>query len=232
MLVGRAVDKSVTANHGSKKDGKGLMPLQQIADLARDALNTEWDGSDVALTKEELQLGLKTVRGEAVDKTVRLSKLHAREKAPEINPTHLQRQIVVELGSYPYDLTGYLDIQEGVRAVRDTKTSAKTPASDIADKDDQLTLYAMMVRVVDGAIPERLYLDYLIDTKTPKAESFETVRTAEDFNPVLRRVENAITVLEKGAFMPARETDWWCNPKWCGYHATCPFVKQPRRAAA
>ena len=27
---------------------------------------------------------------------------------------------------------------------------------------------------------------------------------------MLARVENAIKVIEAGAFVPARETDWWC----------------------
>lgn len=127
---------------------------------------------------------------------------------------------------------GFIDIQEGAKAIRDTKTTGKTPPANVADKDDQLTIYAMMAKVVDGAIPESLYLDYLIDLKSPVAKSFYTSREAEDFEPILRRVEVASKALEKGIFVPARETDWWCNPRWCGYHATCPYVKRSRRPAA
>lgn len=226
MLVGRAVDKSVTENLTCKKDGFGLMTADEVKEIARDALNKEWESSDVSLSPEEIETGLKVVKGDAVDKSVRLSALHAAEKAPEIEPTHLQREVKVILDGYSHDLKGYIDIQEGSKAIRDTKTSGKTPAKDVADKDDQLTMYAMMASVTDGAIPEKLILDYLVDLKTPKAESFESKRTNDDFKPMLRRVEVALIALEKGVFVPARETDWWCAPRWCGYWNSCPYVKR------
>jgi hypothetical protein len=229
MLVGRAVDNTVTQDLTSKKDGNGLLPLDQVMEVARDSLNAEWGRGEVALSDDEVRQGIKAVRGEAVDKSVRLSRLHRIEVAPRIEPTHLQREVVVELPNYSHDLLGYIDIQEGAERVRDTKTSAKTPSADVAHKDDQLTLYALMVKVIDGEIPRELCLDYLVDTKTPKAESFPTERTLEDFEPMLRRVENAISVLEKGAFVPARESDWWCSPRWCGYWNSCPYVKKARR---
>lgn len=232
LIVGKAVDKAVTRNLANKMDGKGLLPVEQVADIARDEFNSEWDGSDVALQPEEMELGLKIVKGQNADKSIRLARLHATDKAAQIEPTHLQRRVEVELPGYPYDLLGFLDIQEALRSVRDTKTSGKTPAKDVAEKDDQLTMYAMMVKVTDGAIPEKLCLDYLVDLKTPKSETFETTRTDEDFRPILRRVEAAILALEKGVFIPARESDWWCNPKWCGFHSTCPYVKKPKQFAA
>jgi hypothetical protein len=229
MLVGRAVDKSVTANLGNKMSGRGLMPSDAVADSARDAFDVEWQSGDVSLSAEEMAQGLKVVKGAAIDKSVRLSRLHAEEMAPEIEPTHLQRKVLVELTGYPYDLLGFIDIQEGHKAIRDTKTSGKTPAHDVAHKDDQLTIYAMMASVVDGGIPEHLYLDYLIDLKTPKAETFGSTRTEADFQPMLRRIETAIVAIEKGVFVPARESDWWCGEKWCGFWRTCPYVKRPKQ---
>ncbi len=209
--------------------GEQLLPQGALADVAADMFTAEWGRGEIALSEEEAALGIKVAKGQALDKTVRLSQLHGRAKAPEIEPTHLQRKIEVELPGYPYDLLGFIDIQEGRKSVRDTKTSGKTPPADVAHKDDQLTMYAMMVSVADGSVPERLCLDYLIDIKTPKAESFETSRTAEDFKPLLCRVEIAAMALEKGVFVPARESDWWCNKKWCGYWNTCKYVKKERR---
>lgn len=231
LLVGRAVDRSVGFNLEHKMAGMGLLPREAVADFARDAFNLEWDRSNVSLLPEEAMLGPKRVKGANADKSIRLAKLHHLRMAPAIEPTHLQRRIAVELRNFPYDLEGVIDIQEGPRRLRDTKTSGKTPTADIADRDDQLTVYAMMVKVTDGVIPAKLSLDYLIDNAVPKAQAFETRRTEEDFRPLLHRIERAALVLEKGAFTPARETDWWCSPKWCGYHATCPFVKQPKQFA-
>ena len=232
LIVGKTVDGSVTHNLTRKLEGKDLLPVEDVIDYTAEQFNQEWESSEVALSEEEMAKGLKIVKGEALDKSVRLAGLHALEMAPAIQPTHLQRKVQVELPGYPYDLLGYIDVQEGTHSIRDTKTSGKTPVKDIADKDDQLTIYAMMVKVTDGEIPELLCLDYLIDLKTPKAQVFSTTRTEEDFKPMLRRVEAASLALEKGVFVPARETDWWCNSKWCGYHSTCPYVKQSHRPAA
>jgi hypothetical protein len=233
LLVGSAVDKSVTHNLGNKLAGGGLLTAEEVTDLAAQAFNLQWDqAGEVRLDDDEVVIGLKAAKGQGKDKSVRLARLHAVQMAPAIEPTHLQRKVEVELSGYPYDILGYIDIQEGAKAIRDTKTSAKSPAADMADKDDQLTIYAMMAKVIDGVIPERLYLDYLIDTATPKAKAFPTIRSEEDFNPILRRIEAAALALEKGVFVPARESDWWCNPKWCGFHATCAYVKRGKRLAA
>lgn len=229
LIVGGVVDKSVTRNLSEKLEGRELLPAEAVEDFTAQTFTQEWDRSDVALSDKEMALGLKVAKGQGLDKSVRLAKLHAKEMAPAIQPTHLQRKVEVELVGYPYDLLGYIDIQEGFRSLRDTKTSGKTPASDIADKDDQLTIYAMMVQVLDGAIPGQLCLDYLVDLKTPVAKTFMTMREGEDFKPILRRVESAGVAIEKQVFIPARETDWWCNKKWCGYWETCEFVKHGKR---
>lgn len=229
MIVGRSVDESVTENLGHKLKGEDLLPVEAVADFTAERFNQEWDKSEVSLTKEEMEKGIKIVKGESLDKSVRLASLHASDMAPAINPTHLQRKMEVELTGYPYDLIGYIDIQEGDKYIRDTKTSGKTPAANIADKDDQLTIYAMMAKAIDKAIPEQLCLDYLVDLKTPKATTFYTSRDESDFNPMLRRIEVASIALEKGVFVPARETDWWCDQRWCGYWNTCPYIKHGHR---
>ena len=229
MLVGRTIDGTVNPNLGRKLEKAPLMSLEEIADLAASCFNKEWDKGDVWLTDEEAVLGIKAAKGNALDKSVRLSKLHAAELAPAIEPTHLQRKVKVELPNYPYDLLGFIDIQEGSKSIRDTKSSGKTPPKDIADKSDQLTMYGMMALVIDGVIPKNFYLDYLIDLKTPKSQVFASQRDKQDFKPILRRIEAASLALEKGVFIPARETDWWCNKKWCGYWPTCPYVKRERR---
>lgn len=228
LIVGKAVDNSVTKNLTQKLEGMDLFPIEAVADFTAQAFNKEWDSAEISLTDEEVKLGLQVVKGDALDKSVRLARLHAVDLAPAIEPTHLQRKMEVELPNYPYNLLGYLDIVEK-NAIRDTKTTGKTPPANIAEKDDQLTIYAMMAKVIDGVIPENLFLDYLIDNKIPVSRVFGTKRDESDFQPILRRLEVAIKALEAGVFVPARETDWWCDPRWCGYHASCKYVKQQRR---
>jgi hypothetical protein len=229
MLVGRAVDESVTDNLTTKIEHGTLLPLEQVRAKARDTFSNTWAGEGVFLTDEDVALGPARVKGEAVDKSVRLAELHARQVAPGISPTAVQRrwEVSLEKAGYAATLVGVLDIQEGSKRIRDTKTSGKSPSEDQADKSDQLTLYALGAKVIDGAIPDELSLDYLVDTKTPKVVQLVSKRTEADFGPVLRRVERALEVIQAGAFTPANpETDWWCSKSSCGYWASCPFVRR------
>ncbi len=226
LLVGRSVDDSVNANLGNKIITKELLSVEQVLDIARDTLNHEWEREEIFLDEKEKILGEKQARGNAVDKAVRLAELHATKLSPLINPTHVQRKWEIELDGYPVDLIGFIDVQEGSKAIRDTKTSGKSPAKNAADTSDQLTIYAMAAYVLDGQIPEKLTLDYLVDLKTPKESVIETTRTVDDFKPLLARIENACIVLEKGAFVPARQDNPLCSPKWCGYALTCKYHRK------
>jgi hypothetical protein len=231
-VTGTAVDRAVTANLGAKIERGDLLPVEAVADTARDALVATWQ-QGVKLTDDEAAEGVARVKGAAVDKAVRLAETHAIATAPALEPTHVQRTFVVELGGYPYDLAGTIDVQEGARAIRDTKTSAKTPPVTIAETSDQLTAYALAVKAIDGTAPARVALDYLIDLKGgPKAVTVESVRDPADFDGFLRRTETAIRVIEAGAFMPAERDHWMCNARFCGYHATCPFARRPVQISA
>lgn len=232
LLVGKSTHRVVEKDLRHKIEHKTLLSLEEVKDTARDALVNEWNSGEVKLDEEELALGLKAVKDQAVDKAVRLSSLHHTELAPRLNPTHIERQWCVELPNYPMDLAGTLDIQEGAIAVRDTKTSAKSPTKSIADESLQLTAYALAVMVIDRVEISEVKLDYLIDTKIPKQETFSSKRDVDHFNALLARVERAVNVIEKGAFFPARETDWWCGEKYCGFFRSCPYVRRPKQFSA
>ena len=245
MLVGRGVDTSVDSNLTSKVRTRELLPLEEVKDIARDNITIQWETSSIKFNEAEIELGIPKVKGEATDKAVRLASLHARERAPHIDPKeekNIQRRWRIELEGFPRDLVGIIDIVEPpsdnlpvsldlsnskiVRpphSVIDTKTAAKTPPKAIAHQSQQLTAYALAIRVEEGEIPV-VTLDYLIDTKTPKSAVFHSTRGQDDFNALLRRVENAIEALDKGVFIPAQPTDWWCDKKWCGYYESCPYV--------
>ncbi|MDM7994661.1 MAG: PD-(D/E)XK nuclease family protein [Acidobacteriota bacterium] len=232
LLVGKATHRVVEKNLRHKIQHKALLSFEEVKDTARDALVSEWNSGEVRLDEDELKLGLKAVKDQAIDKSVRLSGLHHKELAPVLNPTHVERKWCIELPGYPMDLAGTLDIQEGSASVRDTKTSAKTPSKTIADESLQLTAYALAVKVIDGIEISEVKLDYLIDIKEPKKETFSSKRDADHFKALLARVERAVKVIEKGAFFPARETDWWCSEKYCGFFRTCPYVRRPKQFAA
>lgn len=231
MIVGTGTHRGVDADMKHKIETGELLPLDAVTDATRDGLNAAWEREGVTLEPEELARGMKLIRGEAVDKAVRLVKLHHTETAPKIKPIHAERAWSLEIAGKPFDFVGQIDIQEE-GAVRDTKTSAKTPSTDCAEKSLQLKAYAMAVKALDGKIPEKVSLDYLIDNKTTKAATFDYAPDAEDFSLVLNRLDTVAYAMEKGVFVPVEPDHWCCDPKWCGYFDSCKYVRRPKQFAA
>jgi hypothetical protein len=224
QLVGKATHKPAEENLKHKMTTGALMPVEAVADMGRDVLNKEWDGPEGVWLPDGDDA--KTVRGEAVDKVVRLSRLHATELAPVLNPTHVEREWALTLPGYPMDLAGTLDVQEGtvVRDLKTRKVSLPSNGSEVHGSQ-QLTAYALAVYAIDRVqLPIAVKLDALVDLKTPKTQTQESVRDVRDFQELHRRLEVAATAIDKEVFLPARPTDWWCSPRWCGYWDTCPYA--------
>jgi hypothetical protein len=231
MIVGTGTHRGVDADMKHKIETGELLPLDAVTDATRDGLNAAWEREGVTLEPEELARGMKLIRGEAVDKAVRLARLHATETAPAINPTHAERPWSLEIKGYPFDLVGRIDIQEA-DGIRDTKTSGKTPGADCAEKSLQLKAYALAVSRIDGRIPARVTLDYLIDAAAPKAKSFSHQPDAEDFRVVLARVQIIAAAMQAGIFVPVEPDHWCCSAKWCGYFESCRYARRPKQFAA
>src|SRR5438876_8700225 len=93
MLVGKSVDAGVNADMRAKAKAGELLPEEAVLQAARDELDTQWN-LGVALDEDEAAMGPKAVKGQAVDKSVRLARLHHRKIAPKRKPDtleHIQR---------------------------------------------------------------------------------------------------------------------------------------------
>lgn len=225
LIVGSATDHTVNINLQNKIDNDELLPIEQIEDSARDQVSVLFK-KGISLSTDEQKQGIKKVKGYAIDKAIRLSKLHAVKKAPILKPTHVQRSWTLDLNGYPVSIAGIIDIQEGPKSVRDTKTASKTPAKDVAERSDQLTMYALACHIIDKKIPDKVILDYLIDNKKPIAKSFESQRNLDDFKVLMARIENACTAIEKEVFVPVNSDHWICSPRWCGYWSSCRYARK------
>ncbi len=125
--------------------------------------------------------------------------------------------------------------------IRDTKTSAKSPTPSFldgndkagtADESEQLTAYAVASHVIDGKLPDRMVLDYLVRTNaakpTVKYVPTATTRSMDDVQVFLNRFTNLIHAMKTGVFVPANQSWWGCSEKWCGYASICPYFKKPK----
>jgi RecB family exonuclease len=233
--VGTAVHHSVGADLTSKRDTEELLPDAQIPDLARDALVHEWDAHGVMLAAEEVLAGAARTKADAVDKSVRLARLHHRQVAPAVRPTHIEREFVLDLAGYDYQIAGRIDVQEGSEAIRDTKTSKRAPQEGAAWESVQLSAYALAAWKHDGALPRRAVLDYLVDTRDPKVAqperqfppATEEAQVLASFSPLLDRIAVAMLAIEAGIFVPARPEDWWCSERWCEFYGDCRYALRP-----
>ena len=229
ITIGSGVDRSSAADLTAKKDTGTLLPTEQVLDTARDYVVNAWP--EVVPSDADKDDGLDSA-GAVVDVAVSLAELHHTIAAPKIKPTHIQRPWVLDIDGLPVQVAGTIDIQEGTASIRDTKTSKRSPAADVADTSLQLTTYALAVCQHDGAIPGKVALDYCVHTKTPKLVTIESTRTRADFPHLLERIYQAHRMIEAGLFMPAPIDAWWCSARWCGYHSTCKYAARPVTAAA
>lgn len=231
-LIGTGTHAGAQANLRSKIATGALLPIEAVQEEARKGFANAWDKEGVKLEDEEVVLGAEKVKGAAVDMVVRLATLHATELAPKLNPVKSEETWRLELKGYDVDLAGTTDVKEPDR-VRDLKTAGKSPTADAADASEQLTIYALAERTLEGGSGDvAVALDSLVKTKVPKLVTQESVRTDDDFREVLERVRRASRVIQTGAFYPADPSSWWCSAKWCGYWSQCPHGARQRRQVA
>jgi hypothetical protein len=182
----------------------------------------------------------------------RAKELHASgEAAPDkyaAKVLHSQAQSLNAAARAGIDFVGEQDVQEilhdgdrEILVIRDTKTSAKSPIpsymdgnnkAGTADDSEQLTAYAVASHVVDGKLPDKMVLDFLVRTNaakpTIKYVPTATVRSMDDVQVFLNRFTNLIHAMKTGVFVPANQAWWGCSQRWCGYYDLCPYSKKPK----
>lgn len=231
LIVGSAVDRSVSADLTEKKDFDRLLPNDHIQDVARDATLDEWKRGEVQLNEEDRDDGWSPDRDAAVDAAVDLALFHHKMAAPAIKPTAVQRKFTLDVHgvAIPLQLVGQIDIEEA-DSIRDTKTSAKSPKKSAADESLQLTTYSLAKLQIDGALTSKVALDYVV--RTPKRADLkliqlESKRTLTDLTPLMHRITVAAKIIQSGLFTPADPGSWWCSKKFCSYFETCPYAVHP-----
>jgi hypothetical protein len=222
LITGRGVHLSAEANLKHWIATKDYLPHDEALALAYDAVTHDWAMGEIRYTEDERKQGAAKVKAEALDKAVRLAGLHHKELAPTLHPLDVEYYWRIELGNFPFDLAGVVDVKEA-ETVRDLKTTGRTPSQDTASNSLQLTFYALHFYRTEQRVPQ-VGLDYLVDLKTPKVVTLYSGREQYHFEAALRRVEIAAQVIEKGLFIPARPDDWACTPGWCGYWHTCKYA--------
>lgn len=221
LIVGRAVDESVTADLRQKMATGKLLDPGSVVENVRDEVERIVARDGMGSNEEEIRQGNgRTIEGMKRRAGI-LASLHHSIVAPRIEATEVQRKFNVPIAGH--ELSGTVDIVEGCRSIRDTKTANRSPSEDAADTSLQLTIYAAGVRT------QEVILDHLISTAAPKVVTLRSSRTRESFAMLEERIAAAASAIQAGVFIPADPSDWRCSERYCPYFQICRFAMRPVR---
>jgi hypothetical protein len=231
MLRGTVVHRTASRALLRKLTDRTLPTVEEAKDAAAGEFERAWT-SGVVLSDEEQAQGAATVRGEAKDFAVDLSGFHVGTVAPVIEPVAIERKITVKPKDSDIEILGTVDLidrRPDGEAIRDLKTSEKSPYATAAETSQQLSLYGLIRLAETGALPVRYTLDYLV--RTPKkAEKkhvpLETTRDMADMRALVHRINTAVEAVKRGSFVPANPDSWWCSRAYCDYFTDCPYVRR------
>ena len=234
MIRGRAIHQTAQTAYTRTMNGEHLPTKIEAQDLTATAFETGWQ-EGVVLEPDEREAGEATTKGEALDFAVDLSGYHVERVAPAVHPIAVEQAVTVTLPDSDVLVTGYIDLIDLTPAgdvIRDLKSSEKAPNGNAAETSLQLTIYASLWKADVGTLPSSLVLDYLTRSPAKRLKNYvplTTTRDDEDLAVLGRRIQTAVSLVEKGIFMPAPADSWMCSPTWCSYFPTCPFVRRGAR---
>lgn len=226
LIKGTSLHKGAEFNFKQKIKSKVDLPKKDVLDQTMSTFDLTMKHEGLLLKEEEEKRGKAVVIDEAKKSVQVFATLYSDGVAPRYQPVLVEQRQRIELENSPYDLLGVVDMVDDKEKVVDLKTGTKTKKQEDVDADSQLTFYAMTHRAITGRDPSGLAIEQMLDQKVPTVKTFETKRGMEDYRRLINRINAAVDGINKGSYPPAHEGAWWCSAKFCGYHATCPYVKK------
>ena len=224
LVRGRGFPPRAEMHRKQKMEHHENLTARDTTDASVAEFERTIDNEGLELNADEKSIGPRKVIAEAKDELVCLADCHAHEQAPEYQPTMVEERLRIELPG-ERDLLGVIDLADDRERVTDFKTAARSKSQADADKSTQLTVYSVLYKAKTGNEPSEVRLDTAVKTKTQvKRQLLRSRRTEADRIALANRIDSMAKMVEAGVFIPADPGSWVCDAKWCGYHATCPFV--------
>ncbi len=224
LIIGGATHVSVEKDLTAKMTTGVLLTDQEVENNADAAFTTKL-AEEQESSGHEIVFDEEADLGTAKDLTVDLATLHHIEHAPNLAPIAIEREVVISVDGYPYDLMGFIDVQEQGK-VRDTKTKGNTPPATAMERDIQFTFYSMAVQINDKCAAPDCYMDNLVKLKKPKLVILNHKYEQGDYDQLSLRFGYAAKMIEAGMFPPCDPSSWVCSSKFCGYFAACSFGRK------
>jgi hypothetical protein len=169
----------------------------------------------------------------------RALKLHYDTIAPTVDPLEIEFNFEVELDNAI--LNGVIDLIDSKRFIHDNKlvkqaySQNKIDAAQ-GDKGLQLTIYALVYRIITGEIEGGLLFDMVQKKENVKGEmkilQRGTTRTEDDLwlaNKTVNKIAVDIDIAveqynesgDETIFEQASSSEFLCDPKWCNNYNIC-----------
>lgn len=215
LVGGKAVHKGIEINYLQKISSKVDLPVSDLKDCVADEIEKGFQ-EELFFSEDEKTLGREKLRGHWKDLAVSGVEVYHKDICPGVQPVGVEQEFKLRWGNHI--LHGFMDVVDEKALVRDTKTTRKSPAENIAHNSQQLTLYAIAYKTLYGRLPEKLSLDYVVMNGKTKTVICETTRTQEDLKKFLMRLQRVINGIQAGVFLPPSEA-WACA--YCQYAPEC-----------
>lgn len=228
LLKGKAVHAAAEQNFSQKIASHTDLATDDIVELAVESMRGN-ARAGYELSPEEQAVGKRKVIRNALDSVAATALVHATEQAPDYQPIAVERSFEIELPGNR-NVTGVIDLVDDLDRVVDLKTGRRRHSQQEADDSLQLTIYSGAFLGEMGRFPSLVQLDCLIESDSgTKRSVMMSSRGPEDLTALARRIDVVSATIDAGLFPPAPPGSWWCSAKWCGFHATCPFVNGSRK---
>jgi hypothetical protein len=223
-VVGTAVHKASSVELAEKAKTGELPPVSVALDAGRDTVTDQLKTGEVQF---EGPRGTTHNTRDAVAQVVMMARAYHIEIAPQINPIVIEERLEAEVEP-GLVLSGQPDmVCREPKAIRDTKTGVRAPASFAA----QLGGYSLLART-HGFDIERGAIDYLRRVAPNKPQPLPITREAEIIRAetaatsILRHIAHDLEVFRRGdierGILPgdpwaftANPASMLCSPKFC-----------------
>lgn len=212
QVLGISTHKAIEVNLEQKISTRLDLPTEDV--LA--AYGDSYDRDIIEVEKPEEDAG------KAKDQGYELVATYQKMVAPDLQPALVEAEVKFEINGIPW--SGYIDMVDENRVVRDAKTTARAPSPQKFFLP--MVGYALGYRHLTGEKETAIQLDYLVRRKTQpyvRANSGGPVND-EDISTFTEVVERAADGIAAGAFIPNGLYNGACN--YCPYRFVCPAVRR------
>ncbi len=208
LTLGRTVHKTLHDNYHQKIRSHRDLPLSDVTDIFREYW--EQEARETAFQRGEKPGRLK-------DQGVGLLTAYFDTVAPHIQPVDVEREFLLQTDGVKLPLKGHIDLIDSQRYIIDHKTSKRSLPEDAAEKDIQLTAYALAYRTLHGQDEQGVRLDVMVKTKQPKIQQLPATRTQADIGRFVRLARQVERSISSEIFYP--NENYMCGI--CGYKDMC-----------